>query len=79
VALASEPRLVQLREQLAAERAAGAAFTDAWERARGEVLSGLVAWEREAWSSVLITTRWAWRSAYYRSSSGPAWVTELEA
>ena len=78
--IATEPRLVVLRERLQAERADGAAFGPAWKAARAEVLLGLTGAERNAWMSVLANTRWAWRSAYYggRSSSRADCMAELE-
>ena len=44
VELASEPRLVVLRERLEAERADGAPFAEAWPRVRPERLDGLGPW-----------------------------------
>jgi hypothetical protein len=79
VTLGSEPRLVALHERLVAERADSEPFGMAWERACGEALVGLSAFDREHWLRVLRSTRWAWRSAYYRSSSRVDWVAELEA
>ena len=69
VALVTEPRLVALRLALEAERADGAAFSEAWPRGRVEALDGLTGWHREQWASVLLSTRWAWRSAYYGGAS----------
>jgi hypothetical protein len=72
VAVLSEPRLVELREHLEAERAAGAEFPDAWPRARAELLAAVrSSWEREDWERVLVATEPAWRRAYAgaRSSS----------
>jgi hypothetical protein len=81
VALVSEPRLVVLRERLEAERADGAAFSEAWPRARTELLDGLGHWWRELWLPVLNATEDAWRRAYEggRSSRVECAVTELEA
>jgi hypothetical protein len=81
VALGSEPRLVILRERLAAERADGASFSQAWEQAEAEALEGLAGHDRSSWNGVLSSTREAWRSAYYGSrSSRVAWALgELEA
>jgi hypothetical protein len=81
VAVGSEPRLVALREQLEAERADGAAFSEAWDRASAQVLASVAtSWERDTWSRVLVTTRWAWRAAYEgRSSRVGVAMRELEA
>jgi hypothetical protein len=80
VAVPSEPRLAELRERLAAERADGASFGAAWQRARAEALAGLSSFDKTTWASVLLQTRAAWRSAYYggRSSRVEGAVTELE-
>lgn len=81
MALVSEPRLVVLRERLAAEREQGTDFPSAWELARAELLNGISAgWERGLWSSVLASTAWAWETAYEGRSSR-LWVVlaELEA
>lgn len=80
--LATEPRLVALRLALEAERASGADFSDAWQRAStglmADVLGGADRW---VWSGVLVATREAWRRAYEggRSSTVEAAVTELAA
>jgi hypothetical protein len=58
VALGSEPRLVILRERLAAERARGASFSAAWEKARAEVLGGLSPFDNASWASVLSRRAW---------------------
>ena len=80
VALGPEPRLVELRRCLEQQRADGAPFSQAWRRARAEALAGLSAFDRSSWAGVLLSTREAWRSAYYVSSSSQvAWVAELEA
>jgi hypothetical protein len=80
VALGSAPRLVILRERLAAERDSGAPFSEAWERAEAEALAGLPGHELHTWIRALATTRWAWRAAYEGRSSRVAWaMAELEA
>ena len=63
-ALGTDPRLVALRQRLAAARADGVAFSEAWPCGEQLVLAGLGRHERASWRLALHATRGAWQAAY---------------
>jgi hypothetical protein len=64
IALCANPRLAQLRQQLAAARAEGQDLSEAWAAGRQLVLTGLGRRERHDWGLALGATRGAWQAAY---------------
>ena len=79
-ALRADPRLAQLRQHLAAARAQGQDFSEAWAAGQQLVLTGLRRHERHDWRLVLHGTREAWARAYegQPSSRVDCAVAELE-
>ena len=80
-ALCADPRLAKLRQHLAAVRARGEDFTEAWPRSQQLVMAGLGRHERGAWRLALHATRDAWQAAYegQPSSRVDQLVARLEA
>jgi hypothetical protein len=63
--LGTDPRLAKLRAHLAAARAQGLDFSEAWDGGRQLVLAGMASWrERQDYSAVLAATRASWCAAY---------------
>ena len=63
-ALGTDPRPAALRQRLAAARADGVAFSEAWPCGEQLVLAGLGRHERASWRVALHATRSAWQAAY---------------
>jgi hypothetical protein len=76
----TDPRLARLRQHLAAARAEGRDFSEAWAGGRQLVLTGLTAHQRQDWRVALHATREAWARAYEgQPSTRLDWAaTELE-
>jgi hypothetical protein len=65
VELACDPRLAELRRRLAAARAQGVPFSDAWGAATALVLAGASQFDAKmVYGPALAATAWAWQAAY---------------
>jgi hypothetical protein len=67
--LGADPRLVELRHQLARARDEGAGFEDAWAPAVRGALLGATQWQQEVYAGALAGTRETWRRCYERRES----------